>query len=171
MDSSHVASKHFIDANIINPFLNGTIAVFEQMLYMKPDYGKPFLVERGINHRWEITGIIGMVGDGEGIVALRLTNFLLEKLLDKTGLQIDSEEERPSIMNGLISELVNVISSKATAKLKDYEIRLTPPFTVQGKNHKISWPSQTPIIAVPFRTQYGPFEVELSITCKSGCKQ
>ena len=169
MDSTKVAGKHFVDAKIVNPFLSGTIKVFQEMLYMKPDYGKPFIVERQQTHRWEISGIIGMVGDGEGIVALRLTTFLLEKLLEKTGLQIDSEDERPQIMNGLISELVNVISSKATAELGDYQIRLTPPFTVQGKDHKISWPSQTPIIAVPFRTQYGTFEVELSITCKSGC--
>ena len=170
MDSSKAAGTHYVDAKIVNPFLNGTIKVFQEMLFLEPEYGTPFIVDRIANHRWEITGIIGMVGAGEGIVALRLTNFLLEKLLEKTGLQIDSEKERPGIMNGLISELVNVISSKATAELGDYDIRLTPPFTVQGQNHKISWPSSTPIIGVPFRTKYGPFEVELSITCDNGCK-
>ena len=170
METVDVKSQYFIDAQIVNPFLSGTINVFRQMLSFEPEHGSPFLVKDSANHRWEISGIIGMVGDGEGIVALRVPSVLSEKLLEKTGVVIESENERPKIMSGFISELVNIISSQATANLDGFDIRLTPPFTVQGQNHKISWPSSTPIIGVPFRTHYGSFDVEVSIACRNSRK-
>lgn len=170
MESAKLSSPHYIDAQIVNPFLNGTLRVFREMLFFEPDYGKPFLVKDSSAHRWEISGIIGMVGDGEGIVALRIPSVLAEKLLDKTGVIVENEAERPKILNGFVSELVNMISSRATADLGKYDLRLTPPFTVQGKNHRISWPAKKPIIGVPFRTVYGSFEVEVSISCRNNCE-
>ncbi|MBI9105872.1 MAG: chemotaxis protein CheX [Spirochaetales bacterium] len=168
MDTVNSLNPHFMDARIINPILNGTIDLFHEMLFIEPTYGEPFIVKNNGTHRWEISGIIGVVGDSEGIVVLRVTNLLAEKLLMKSQVIVKDETEKPKIINEMISELVNIISAKALGGLKDFNVKLTPPFTVQGKNHEISWPSRTPIIGVPFQTPYGPFEVEVSISSKTG---
>ncbi|MBI9103465.1 MAG: chemotaxis protein CheX [Spirochaetales bacterium] len=166
MEASRESLTYHMDAKIINPFLNGTIELFREMLFLSPTPGAPFLLDNDISHRWEISGLIGLVGDSDGIVVLRVTNLLAEKLLFKSNLIVDDETEKKQIINEMISELVNIISAKALYHLKDFNIRLTPPFTIQGKNHTISWPSNSPIIAVPFHTKYGPFEVEISIASR-----
>lgn len=168
METAENLQTHFMDAKIINPFLSGTIDLFQEMLFIQPTYGAPFVLENNGTHRWEISGIIGLVGDSEGIVVLRVTNLLAEKLLQKSQVIVNDEAERAKIINEMISELVNIISAKALAGIKGFNVKLTPPFTVQGKNHEISWPSRTPIIGVPFQTKYGPFEVEISISSKKG---
>jgi len=157
-----------MDVKIINPFLNGTINLFSEMLSLQPTFGEPFLVKNHGTHRWEISGIIGLVGDSEGIVVLRVTNLLAEKLLLKSQVTVSDDSEKARVIREMVSELVNIISAKALYELADSNIKLTPPFTVQGKNHEISWPSRTPIIGVPFQTKYGPFEVEISISSKTG---
>ncbi len=153
-----------MDAGVINPFLNSTINLFEQMYSIEPSNGAPFIVEANKNHRWEISGIIGIVGESRGIVVLRITTILAVKLLEKSGLTIQNQNERPKLINEMIGEFVNIISGNALPELGNKNIELTPPFTVQGKNHSISWPSKTPIIGVPFSTSSGPFEVQISIS-------
>ncbi len=140
------------------------------MYALTPTYGKPFLVDNSGGHRWEISGVIGMVGSYEGIVVLRVTTVLATKLLEKSGLVITEESERLQIMNEMISEFVNIISGTALPEIKDKNIELTPPFTVKGKNHTLSWPSKAPVIGVPFFTNWGPFEVQVSIIEQKGTK-
>lgn len=152
-----------MDASIINPFLNATINLFYEMFLIEPTYGKPFLANPAGNHRWEISGVIGVVGSHEGIVVLRVTQLMAEKLLSRSGLQITDPDEIPQLLNEMIGEFVNIISGNALGALKGRDVALTPPFTAQGTNHSISWPSKTPIIGVPFSTKYGPFEVQVSI--------
>jgi chemotaxis protein CheX len=168
MAADESLKNYHMDANIINPFLNGTIELFQEMLFIQPTYGEPFIVKDNGSHRWEISGIIGLAGESEGIVVLRVTNFLAEKLLVKSRVVVNDDSEKPKIINEMISELVNIISAKALAEIQGLNVKLTPPFTVQGKNHNISWPSRTPVIGVPFQTKYGPFEVEVSISSKKG---
>lgn len=168
MESTGTPKTYFMDAKIINPFLNSTIKLFQEMLFLEPGHGDPFIVKTHNTHRWEISGIIGLVGDSEGIVVIRVTRLLAEKLLKKSGV-IVTDDEKPKVINEMISELVNIISAKALAELKSFNVKLTPPFTIQGKNHEISWPCMTPIIGVPFQTKYGPFEIEVSISCSQGC--
>ena len=38
---------------------------------------------------------------------------------------------------------------------------ISPPFCVMGHNHVIAWPKNFPVIAIPFVTPYGPFEVDV----------
>lgn len=168
MDAEGGLKPHHMDARIINPFLSATISLFQEMLFLQPTYGDPFIAKHGGTHRWEISGVIGLVGASEGIVVLRVTNMLAEKLLVKSQVVVKNEDEKPKVINEMISELVNIISAKALAELKNSNVKLTPPFTVQGKNHDICWPSRTPIIGVPFQTKNGPFEVEISISSKEG---
>jgi chemotaxis protein CheX len=159
-----------MDASIINPFLNSAMRLFHDMFFLTPTYGKPFLVEPGASHRWEISGVIGIVGSHEGIVVLRVTTVLATKLLEKSGLVFTDEAERLQTMNEMISEFVNIISGGALPELKDKDVELTPPFTVKGKNHTLSWPGKAPIIGVPFFTNYGPFEMQVSIVSRKDGK-
>ena len=62
---------------------------------------------------------------------------------------------------GLVSEFTNIISGHAVTTLSDYNLDISPPFCVMGHNHMIAWPKNYPVIAIPFVTSYGPFEVDV----------
>jgi chemotaxis protein CheX len=150
-------------AEYINPFLESTIHLFTKTFSISPEVSKPYVLTDIGNHRWEISGVMVLTGTAIGVVAVRLTKFLTSKLLEKSGLEFSSDEERNNLITDMVSELVNVVAGNAATKLTDYNIKVSVPFVVQGVNHTISWPERSPIIAIPFLTSFGPFAVYVCI--------
>ena len=150
-------------ADYINPFLNATINLFDLTFNIDPQPGPPFLVDDSSKHRWEISGVMVLTGSAIGVVAIRLSRFLSSKLLEKSGLRIESEAEREELTTEMVGELVNIIAGNASSRLSDYNIKVSVPFVVQGENHSLSWPSNVPIIGIPFTTKHGPFLVNVSL--------
>jgi chemotaxis protein CheX len=147
----------------VNPFLSATIELFERTFGISPQPGEAFLDERARKHRWDISAVMVLTGSAIGIVAIRLTRLLADKLLVKSGVQWASEEERESLCDGMVGEMVNIISGNASGQLTDYDIEISVPIVIQGENHTISWPERAPIIGVPFSTDIGPFMVDISL--------
>lgn len=123
--------------------------------------GAPFLMEQLHNHRWEVTGLIAITGGTTGIIALRMHHILVEKLLDKSGLNVSSPEERHELLNSLVGEVINIICGNALLEVKGYKINISVPVIVQGENHRIAWPTIAPVVGIPFRTNQGDFEVDV----------
>jgi chemotaxis protein CheX len=150
-------------AAYINPFLTATIELFERTFGISPQAGAPFIEERGHKHRWDVSGVMVLTGSAIGVVAIRLPRYLADKLLVKSGVQWKGEGEREQLCDGMIGELVNIISGNASGQLTDYDIEISLPIVVQGANHTISWPERAPIISLPFSTDLGPFMVSVSL--------
>ncbi|OQA10777.1 MAG: hypothetical protein BWY66_00123 [bacterium ADurb.Bin374] len=148
---------------LINPFLSSTITVFEQMFQVQPMPGEVHLDERAHTHRWDISAVMVLTGNAIGVVAIRLTRVLTDKLLTRSGVTWVTQEERENLINGLVGELVNVIAAQASNKLEEYRIEISVPIVVQGQNHTVAWPDKQPIIAIPFATPFGPFTVNVSL--------
>ena len=104
-----------------------------------------------------------MHGSAIGVVALRLTDVLSGKLLERTGLEYSTEDEHAELIKEMVGEMVNIIAGNASSTLENYSIKISVPFVVQGINHTVSWPHRAPIISIPFSTPYGPFEVNVSM--------
>jgi chemotaxis protein CheX len=147
----------------VNPFLDATIHIFEQTFGISPVPGEPFLDKQASKHRWDISAVMVLTGTAVGVVVIRVTHFLADKLLTKSGVIWKDDEERAELVNAMIGEIVNIIAGNAASKLIDSRIEISVPFVIQGENHTIAWPAQTPILGVPFTTEYGPFLVNVSI--------
>lgn len=152
-----------MDAKIINPFLKSAINMFKEMFNFTPEYGKAYLVEGFGNHRWEISGVIGIVGSTEGVIVIRLTRAMAFKLLKESGMSTDDQDETNSLINGMVGEFANIISGNALNMITTKKVDITVPITVQGTNHTISWPNKGPIIGIPFYTPYGNFEMQVNL--------
>jgi chemotaxis protein CheX len=152
-----------MNASYINPFLSSTIDLFEKTFGVTPVPGEAFLDDRSRKHRWDISAVMVLTGSAIGVVAIRLTRLLADKLLRKSGVQWANEEERESLCDGMVGEMVNIISGNASGQLQGYEIEISVPIVVQGENHTVSWPERAPIIGVPFSTDYGPFLINVSL--------
>jgi len=152
-----------LNVALINPFLSSTIDLFEQTFSISPVPGTVYLDERAHTHRWDISAVMVLTGNAIGVVAIRLTKLLADKLLESSGISWKSEDERLELINGMVGELVNVIAAQASSHLEDYKINVSVPVVVQGKDHTISWPDKQPVIAIPFTTNLGPFSVNVSL--------
>jgi chemotaxis protein CheX len=155
-----------MDANIINPFLEATVNMFKQMFDLEAIHGKPFVLDNLVGHRWEISGTLGLTGDAKGVVVIRMHHLLTTRLLEKSGISVNDEEERREILNGMVGELVNVISGNAIGMIEGKNLDISPPMVIQGENHRISWPRIAPVVCVPFRTASGDFEVAVCMSMK-----
>ncbi len=153
-----------MDAKIINPFLMSAINMFKEMFNFTPENGKPYLVEGFANHRWDISGVIGIVGSTEGVIVIRLTRSMAFRLLIESGLKTDDAEETNSMINGMVGEFANIISGNALNMISSKKVDVTVPITIQGTNHTISWPNKGPIVGIPFYTPFGPFEIQVNLS-------
>jgi chemotaxis protein CheX len=152
-------------AIIINPFLEATMNLFDRLFGLKAVPGTPHVVDGFGNHRWEISGVISFLGSHTGVVVIRLPRVLADKLLKRTKLQYDNEKQREKLINEMIGEFTNIIAGNAVGPLQanGYELEISTPVVVRGKNHQIHWPNGAPIIGMPFTTDGGPFTVDVSV--------
>ena len=60
-----------------------------------------FLVKDQTTHNWSISGIIGIVGDVEGILVIRLSDNFALRLLKETGMSSEDKEEENEIKRGI----------------------------------------------------------------------
>ena len=152
-----------MDVNHVNPFLESTISVFGSMLGEAPKAGTPAILDEFHSHRWDISGVIGIVGAADGVIALRLTRNLVGKILENSGVVCENDEETSDVVNSMVGEIINMIAGNTVGKIDQYDLDITVPLVVQGQNHSIAWPRNTPIITLPFRLSKGVFEVNFSL--------
>ncbi|HBG65356.1 MAG TPA: chemotaxis protein CheX [Treponema sp.] len=150
-----------MDASIINPFLSACEEAFATMFNIIPQHKEPYLLDPLAGHKWEISGLVAVSGDEMGVIAFRLHRILAAKMLEISGVPVDSPEERDEMMNQLVSEFTNIITGNAVSSISSENILVSAPVIRTGENHVIPWPRSTHVIAVPFTTRQGSFEVNI----------
>lgn len=150
-----------MDVKVINPFLNATLNTFERMFSITSTNKEPFLLDPNSGHPWEVSGILGVTGDYSGVVAVRLHKILAFKLLELSGLTDIKPDEKLELSQELVSEFTNIISGNAVSSMPNVSLTVSPPVTITGKDHVISWPKNYPVVGIPFNTTYGPYEVDV----------
>ncbi|MBQ0166545.1 MAG: chemotaxis protein CheX [Treponema sp.] len=149
-----------MDVKIINEFLTAGMNAFQTMFGIEATNKEPYILKGVQGHPWEVSGILGVTGDCSGVVAFRLHRILSLKMLELAGMACKPEEQ-DEMAKGLVSEFTNIISGNAVSALTHVNLDISPPVTISGKDHVISWPTGFPVIAIPFSTKYGPFEVDV----------
>lgn len=149
-----------MDVKIVNAFLTAGMNAFQSMFNIETVNNEPYLLHTSSGHPWEVSGLLGVTGGCNGIVAFRLHKVLSVKMLELSGMTY-KPEELEEMAEGLVSEFTNIISGNAVTALSAYNMDISPPVTISGHNHTISWPRGYPVIAIPFTTKYGPFEVDV----------
>ncbi len=150
-----------MDVSLINPFLSACEDTFATMFNIIPQHKPPYLLNPISAHSWEISGIVAVSGDVTGVVAFRLHKILADKMLDISGVSVDSPEEKDEMAGQLVSELTNIITGNAVSAITTKNISVSAPVIRSGENHVIPWPRTTRIIGVPFYTRQGAFEVNV----------
>ena len=149
-----------MQAKYINPFLKASMNLFKEYLGLQAESGKPYLL--GDPQDLEaISAIIGLAGDTRGAVVLSFSRETAIAIVSKMAgheLKVLGNE----VLDG-VGELVNIIAGNAKQDLLDFRIEISLPGVVTGKSYKIHWPEGIPVVAIPFKTELGPFTVSVSL--------
>ncbi len=146
----------------INPFIKSTLNLFKTMIGMMPTQGKPYVkTDDSVTH--DVSGIIGLTGQASGSVVL---SFSTSAALKIAGAFMGTEvTELNQDVTDAIGEMTNMVSGGAKAELNKFgfNISISIPSIVIGREHRISKPKDVPCVMVPFTTEFGDFSVEVSL--------
>ena len=150
-----------MDAQQITSFVVSTHQVFSTMLSLAVTAGKPYTCCAVPKFENEVSGIIGMSGDMQGMVVLSFPTSTAKNVIRAfTGM--DMEPTSPDFADA-VGELVNMISGAAKAKFEGKNVSISCPSVVIGKGHKVQQPSDAVCITIPFECPAGAFSVEVAI--------
>lgn len=151
-----------MDKAIVAAFSDAAKGTFKDMFGLVASEAGASEIGSSDDHGWDITGLVGLAGQAQGIVALRLTQAMLSSLLESSGVA-PGKEERRQLEGGLVGEMINIISGQAITALRDINIDIAPPVIVRGPNHKIGWPNIAPVLSLSYKLPSGAFELDLCI--------
>jgi chemotaxis protein CheX len=160
-----VGNQANIDVRLVNPFVNATLLVLEQLAGLKA-VKKDVHLKRDYHLFGEISALIGITGQGiEGSVALTFQDRLAHQIVSKMWEKNPEEISREDLHDGL-GELVNVICGKATTELsqdKELNFNLALPTIVSGYGHQISQSESVPCLVIVFEAAGKSFAVQVAI--------
>ena len=152
-----------MDDRIAKAFTGSALTTFKDMFALDAQSGQARVLTPDESHGWDVTGLIGLAGQAQGVMAVRLTHELLGRLLTGTGVVASTDQERKELEGGLVGELTNIIAGHATSALRGLNIEIAPPVVIRGANHHIGWPSIAPVQCFSFSIPGGAFEIDLCI--------
>ena len=149
-----------MEALWINTFCNTTIDVFRTMFSIEAKPGTPRL--KGTPYPTaDVTGIIGFSGDAQGSIslsfpeatALKMVSVLFGTTMEKVDMEVADA----------IGELANIVAGNAKKGVNGYQLSISLPQVVVGKDHVLSVQSTIPIVVIPFSSPMGDFVVEFCL--------
>lgn len=152
-------------AKYINPFLSASVNLFRNYLGLECTSAAPFLNPEP-QRLDEVSGIIGLAGETMGAVVLSFNR--------ETAIKVASTmagKPYPALTNeviDIVGELVNIVAGNAKRDLLDYRIVISLPGVIIGKESQIRWPSNVPVITIPFTSEAGPFTINVSLKVSEG---
>lgn len=147
------------DIALAKPFIQATINVLSAMASLSPKPGIPFVKHTPDAHG-DVSAIVGITGAKTGAVALSFSQSCAIALVK--GMLGDDIEDIMSDTRDAVGEITNMISGQARATLSEMGIPMqgSTPSIIFGTNHTLTFPGQASIIAIPFSTEYGDFELD-----------
>ncbi len=147
------------DIALAKPFIQATINVLSAMASLSPKPGNPF-VKHAPDAQGDVSAIVGITGAKTGAVALSFSQSCAIALVK--GMLGEDIEDIISDTRDAVGEITNMISGQARATLSEMGIPMqgSTPSIIFGTNHTLSFPGQATIVAIPFSTEYGDFELD-----------
>lgn len=148
-----------MDTTSLQPFFDAAFSVFQQMFGIEAKAAPARVLEGSESHVWEISGLLGIAGSSQGVVALRFTLKTVDELLKASGVESSSEQDRLATASGLVAEMTNIVSGSAIGNYPGHNLEISPPVVIKGKNHQITWPKIAPVVITEYATSLGNFEL------------
>lgn len=152
-----------MDAEIVNPFIEGTLYILNTTASIKARPGKPFF-KKDTRAEGDISGVLDISGDVVGTASVSFTERsilgIVSAMFGEEMTQMNDE------ITDAVGEIGNMISGHVTTKMtelgKTVKVRLKE--VVSGKDHAIVHAGAGRILALPFQTTKGNLMLEVTYT-------
>jgi len=144
----------------IDPFITSVANAFQTMLGCEVRRGKACLKDNG-SPKYDVSGVVGLSGKAVGTVVLSLSRQVALKAASVM-LMTDATEIDADVLDAA-GELTNMVTGAAKAELEEYELMVSLPSVITGRDHDIHFPSNVSPILVPFETDWGPLALEVGL--------
>ena len=123
----------------INPFLDSVVNTFRTMLNAEVRRGELKLSDP-TKRSYPISGVIGLTGNAVGTVVINMSEEVAMRAAS-TMLMDDIREVNDDVLDA-VGELANMIAGQAKAELEEFDLSVSLPNVVTGKDHVVRFPSK-----------------------------
>jgi len=152
-----------MDVSYINPFISATMDCFKKMVFVDVTPKNPSLKNEPYP-TYDISGVIGLSGDAQGSISLSFPQDVAIKVISSM-LSAQINDKSPELVDG-IGEIANIVAGNAKRGLSKFNLSISLPNVILGKNHAIGSQTGTPTIIVPFSSSLGFFSMEVTLKTK-----
>ena len=147
------------NAEIARPFVKATLEILNTMAGLSATAGKPYIKKDNIA-QGDVSAIVGVTGDRTGTISVSFTRPCAIALVK--GMLGDDIHDVLQDTQDAVGEVTNMVSGQARAGLKIMGITLqgSTPTVIVGDGHTIRHISHSPVVAIPFTSEFGEFTVE-----------
>lgn len=156
-----------MDAAYLNPALTAIVNIMEKMAQLHPVREAVRLKPNAVAYG-DISSLIEMKGSGgHGSVAVSFTVPVIQ-VLGKRMLPPNTRMT-DKLMKDLTGEIANMIAGGMKSELEAAGLKfdISLPKILSGRPHRLDHSTSVPAMLVPFKTDVGPFYVELSFSSQS----
>ena len=144
--------------------IDSTAHVLSTMANVSPKAGKPYVKDNNVASG-DVSGIVGMVtkDNQKGVFCITFSKKCAIQVV-KNFLQGHIEDILEDVKDA-IGEITNMICGQVRQKMEKEGIiiKAAIPSVILGDNHTISHINKNKIMVIPFETDFGNFEVEISM--------
>ncbi len=159
-------TSHFawglMNVAFINPFIESTLRSLEMMATITAEK-VGLSVKEDLITTYDISAIIGITGDTSGSIILSFPTELACRIASNMLMEEIATMDRS--VEDAIGEIGNIVVGDARRLLiqDGFSLSISVPTVVIGKGHRISRSGDIPCIAIPFKTDFGEFEVNVGL--------
>ena len=148
-----------MDVRYTNPFIEYVTHLFRTMLQTEMTVGKPALSVDDV--RADVSAVIGFSGDATGCVVLCFPIATAARVASTfAGIEMTKDHED---FGDALGELANIVAGQAKARLDGFNISISLPSVIIGREHTVLQSKQRPRIALPCESPLGGFTVEVAM--------
>src|SRR4051812_3835512 len=149
-----------IRAEHVNPFILSNLETFVKMVGVEAKPGKPIL-KQDARLDYDISGIIGLSGKVIGTVSLSFPEATALAVCNKF-MSADLKAMNAEILDA-VGELINIVAGNAKKGLTEFNIEISLPSVIVGKNYRIVEPKGSVGFVIPFTSPLGNFHMAVSL--------
>ena len=162
-ENTKKSRKTRFNVDFVNPFLEAAVETIEMMSGIFATAGKPYIKRPMELARGEVSGIIGLMGEKKGNMAISFSKRCILKIVSN---MLGTNHNYINIeVRDAVGEITNVIAGTGRYKLskRGFDIHASVPTTIVGEKHFIDHNTDAPCVVIPFNTKYGPLSMEITL--------
>lgn len=151
----------------LDAFIRNTCEVLKMTASAEPTFREVYFAN-DFKIYGDISGIIGLSGESEGILGITFY-WPLAKMILARMMGVDEEHINGELIHDGVAEIINMISGSTKKEFvgKPYHFEISLPSVIVGSGHQIGHAENTPIAVLIFEVNFQYFALQVCLNPNS----